>query len=929
MRTATLRLEDMKTTIINMGYVGENEHKQIRFDGKKMFQEYPNASVSLTVCPACGEAYPATIERDGDFVLWTITDSDLVAEGYGEIQLTFTESPHIAKSYICRTKVLRSLVPTGDIPSGLDDFITRAGELLEQVEDTFPAGGTTGQVLAKKSNADYDTEWVDQEAGTVDYTDLTNKPQIGGVTLTGNKSLHDLGAATEEAVSAKYTKPSGGIPASDIASGVIPVLTDLIDDTAGDGDTDKVWSADKSSALLTEIANVDNIAVVRDETEKAYYHDANIQAVSFYPESRVPDEPCRYVNSPNLVEGKYSTGTYSGVNRVKSGRFLNLTGTATGGTVFINFDDSTSLNKLKGKTVNIYVYLKKSTAWEKGSYFKVYDGVSTIVRQNYSKNSETFIGWSAFTNVTIADNATAFMVRLDDGGCVFTSGDFIWIGVYESQAVNTEHVIEGEDPYTVSLSGVDYVDTMIHASTAEIIVPTKSYVDEHTPDIIGYWNDNVYAMPEKFGAVGDGVTDDTQAILDCITYAIQKGKAVKGYGKYKTTSTIVLSADGLDVFLKEVVYTGASSAIQISGKYINFGFDKIQSSGSGIGFVVVNNASCTRNNVEGICLDCSGNAIFTDGLTYYATIRIREVKSSNGNIIEFGIANGISAEYVFYDFTCTCPNGYVAKSPTSAKFYNFTVEGNCKNGLYSPSKCECYGWRHREFIDRYASRIGDTQSTYENGSLIEFADISDSIVYISCDYIYPFSVNTDALTKNDDYNDADLWWTASNNMTKIMCDVVMPYNAYNDKAMPKIAKEVKVINGCKVFVPMHDLVVDVDTATFSNQYLDTNVINTIRSATKQMMATIFNVTTDTEISLSASYNAIGYNKFEVHTNGHDVIIKDSSNNKIFDSSDYQGNDFVLTCVPQYGNTGLYTNRMGYGYWVYDGTNHEWVVRAIS
>ena len=253
MRTATLRLEDMKTTIINMGYVGENEHKQIRFDGKKMFQEYPNASVSLTVCPACGDAYPATIERDGDFVLWTITDSDLVAEGCGEIQLTFTESPHIAKSYICRTKVLRSLVPTGDIPSGLDDFITRAGELLEQVEDTFPAGGTTGQVLAKKSNADYDTEWVDQEAGTVDYTDLTNKPQIGGVTLTGNKTLHDLGAATEEAVGEKYTKPSGGIPASDMASGVIPVLTDLIDDTAGSGDTNKVWSADKSSALLTEI----------------------------------------------------------------------------------------------------------------------------------------------------------------------------------------------------------------------------------------------------------------------------------------------------------------------------------------------------------------------------------------------------------------------------------------------------------------------------------------------------------------------------------------------------------------------------------------------------------------------------------------------------------------------------------------------------
>lgn len=31
-----------------------------------------------------------------------------------------------------------------------------------------PAGGTTGQVLAKKSNVAYDTEWVDQEAGGVE-----------------------------------------------------------------------------------------------------------------------------------------------------------------------------------------------------------------------------------------------------------------------------------------------------------------------------------------------------------------------------------------------------------------------------------------------------------------------------------------------------------------------------------------------------------------------------------------------------------------------------------------------------------------------------------------------------------------------------------------------------------------------------------------
>lgn len=46
-----------------------------------------------------------------------------------------------------------------------------------------------------------------------------------------------------------YQKPNSGIPASDMASGVIPVLTDLLDDTAGENDTDKTWSADKLSKL--------------------------------------------------------------------------------------------------------------------------------------------------------------------------------------------------------------------------------------------------------------------------------------------------------------------------------------------------------------------------------------------------------------------------------------------------------------------------------------------------------------------------------------------------------------------------------------------------------------------------------------------------------------------------------------------------------
>ena len=56
--------------------------------------------------------------------------------------------------------------------------------------------------------------------GTSSYADLTNKPQIGGVTLSGNKSAADLSLATASEVAAKYTKPAGGIPATDLAPAV-------------------------------------------------------------------------------------------------------------------------------------------------------------------------------------------------------------------------------------------------------------------------------------------------------------------------------------------------------------------------------------------------------------------------------------------------------------------------------------------------------------------------------------------------------------------------------------------------------------------------------------------------------------------------------------------------------------------------------------
>lgn len=92
--------------------------------------------------------------------------------------------------------------------------------IMEAVNNAIPDGGLTGYVLAKASDEDRDTEWIEIDlsqfitdapsdgkqyarqdgswtrvtgGGTGDYEELENKPSINGVELVGNKTLAQLG----------------------------------------------------------------------------------------------------------------------------------------------------------------------------------------------------------------------------------------------------------------------------------------------------------------------------------------------------------------------------------------------------------------------------------------------------------------------------------------------------------------------------------------------------------------------------------------------------------------------------------------------------------------------------------------------------------------------------------------------------------------
>lgn len=139
-----------------------------------------------------------------------------------------TNKPQINNVTLNGNKSLSDIgaAAAGDIPTKVSQLQNDSGFITSAPVSSvdgktgavtvLPSGGSQGQVLKKSSSTSYDVEWANESGGgggTSDYSDLTNKPSINSVTLSGNKTAADLGLGT-------YSKPSGGIPKTDLADAV-------------------------------------------------------------------------------------------------------------------------------------------------------------------------------------------------------------------------------------------------------------------------------------------------------------------------------------------------------------------------------------------------------------------------------------------------------------------------------------------------------------------------------------------------------------------------------------------------------------------------------------------------------------------------------------------------------------------------------------
>lgn len=192
MGAVSLRMADMQRWEIPIGYVNENLRTQVRIDCKKMFDEYPNAVVSLAVLPPKGDAYPDVVTRDGDWIVWNILAHDVQYgfESKGAFQLTFTSGEIVAKSPVGRFKVTESIVPNADAPDPIADWISEANIILGEIPVTIAESVDNALTVAKESGEFDGKDGADGQDGFSPIVQITDIAGGHRVTITDSSGAH-------------------------------------------------------------------------------------------------------------------------------------------------------------------------------------------------------------------------------------------------------------------------------------------------------------------------------------------------------------------------------------------------------------------------------------------------------------------------------------------------------------------------------------------------------------------------------------------------------------------------------------------------------------------------------------------------------------------------------------------------------------------
>lgn len=240
-------------SMIKIGYDGENNWRPQAFDCTPLLQNHPNGTISLWLLPK-GEtqAFPVALSRDGNSVVWTPLSEEMTA-ATGALQLVCTDGTDVGKSAVVMFRVDESIVPGAEHPAAVPSWATETIERAESAADRAEEAAESidvehlEQTIAaaveeylEEHPVEAPVQSVNGKTGAVvlNATDVgalpADTPIPAAVTVDSALSETSENPVQNKVVKAAldgkgtYSKPSGGIPASDLAQTVQDSL-DLAD----------------------------------------------------------------------------------------------------------------------------------------------------------------------------------------------------------------------------------------------------------------------------------------------------------------------------------------------------------------------------------------------------------------------------------------------------------------------------------------------------------------------------------------------------------------------------------------------------------------------------------------------------------------------------------------------------------------------------
>lgn len=554
-------------------------------------------------------------------------------------------------------------------------------------------------------------------------------------------------------------------------------------------------------------------------------------------------------------------------------------------------DADTALVRFGG----LYIYLK-------------HDGKRYSQKITTKEDASAIIVYAS-SDATNSSGDTAFWrdMMLAEGGSDAPFEPYREPQVYDNPA---ELVLTTDTNIISADSPIDITYIVRNAWLTAVLSATKSV--ELTWQTLGY------VTPEMFGAVGDGVTDDTQAMQACIDLSVEKRIPARAMKSYGTTSSLTIGSFA-NVWINELKYTGSDTAVILDCEKSRLEMRKLTSGGIGVKFLgetvdaignelVIGSAEC---QLHCIVFESTAKAVSGNRITFS--------KLSAGGDGCYCIANNLTenASYVteqsFFGGLCTNADWAFYGGGGNNKFYSVQVENNIKGGFcfVNSANVQIHGDRHTE-----SARDGEypfIRITTPDGIMVSMAQAITAMQYVSSMGLSINEIDVSGVSMVETYSNGSTLYLRNNGSLGVINCRILSYaetGSDNPKIRQYFGERALIWGPCLIFQGAPE------------KYWSVTGSMDLRTITDETpaMPTVFDIACENaEIRLHPTYCFMGISRFEViQTPEHTATIYDYyTGNVIFDGPSLGAGTFEVRTL------------LNGDYARLDGSNMIWKVRKIS